>query len=641
MQSKNNIRNVTLDLLRVLAATFVFLYHLEIPYMGFGFLGVDLFFVLSGYLMVLTTFDDIKRGKYEISKFLFRRINRIFPSLVLVLCIFGLVSSQYYFGIDREQLVGSMNASVLSYANIFFWLETGYFKPEVKFVPFIHLWSISIEVQFYLIVSIFFKLCCLIERRLAISLVTIVTVVGLIIGFYGSLIAPSASFYLLPTRLWEFGAGMLAAYFTLMQQKSKVPSLWFLLGIPSIGVIVGSYLGMMSPFFQQVHVVAFVVAVILNDPGQRVRSERVKGFIGKLALLSFAFYLVHQPTIVTLRFYEMSFAHFVALSFFLSYLLAVLVDRLAGAVGSIYGQGWPRKVSYFALLLLFPIFTSAYISKSAENRESKDARLSQISESIKDDGDVAVRECIFWSPNVAGIDVFKLKRCFDKRAGARKILVVGDSHAGNLFRALGQAVADEILVGITAGGCRIVDIDSKNCDLKGLKKFSELKNFDVLIYKQAGFHYFESLDGDRAGRSVFGSPTVERLIVQKDQFREISEFFINLGHPRVVHAGPWIEPHVPRQLIVGAAVDCEEPPKTWVSSRWDIAFLELDRQSANFWKNADKVKHWSLLETVPEFSPPTLHNCASVFWRDGDHLSWGGENYFGPKLLLALSDLKW
>jgi peptidoglycan/LPS O-acetylase OafA/YrhL len=151
------LRNVVLqdevDGLRALAVVTVVLFHLNIPGFSGGFIGVDVFFVISGYLITKIIVEELSTsgGSFDYSGFFIRRAKRIFPALAVTLVISFYAAIFLLRAQDLENFSGSMLSAIMGLSNIFFWRQAGYFDVGADLKPALHTWSLSVEAQFYLI----------------------------------------------------------------------------------------------------------------------------------------------------------------------------------------------------------------------------------------------------------------------------------------------------------------------------------------------------------------------------------------------------------------------------------------------------------------------------------------------------------
>ena len=184
----------------------VVLFHAFPEAMRGGFVGVDIFFVISGFLITGIIARELDLGRFSLLGFYNRRIRRIFPALIVVLCTVLVLGWLWMLPAAYAQLSADVFASAAFFANIALLLQSGYFDVEAAKKPLLHLWSLGIEEQFYL----FWPLILMLAARLRLSLLTVAVVIGLAsfalnVALIGS--NPVATFYLPFTRAWELLAG--------------------------------------------------------------------------------------------------------------------------------------------------------------------------------------------------------------------------------------------------------------------------------------------------------------------------------------------------------------------------------------------------------------------------------------------------
>lgn len=208
-----------IDGLRALAVLLVLLNHAEIPPFVGGFLGVDVFFVISGYLISSGILREFANDIFSYRAFLERRARRILPALFAMLVPVTLVASLVLVGRDRDDFFRSLIAVSSFWSNIRFFLDVGYFDVDAVFKPLLHTWSLGIEEQFYLLLPL---LLGGLSRRSYVqknSVILVLTVASLLTM---SLVSRPAAFYLLPARAWEMLCGSLLV---LLRLDERVRSL--------------------------------------------------------------------------------------------------------------------------------------------------------------------------------------------------------------------------------------------------------------------------------------------------------------------------------------------------------------------------------------------------------------------------------
>lgn len=198
-----------IDGLRAIAVLGVILFHAGVGLEG-GYVGVDVFFVISGYLIAQILLRETQAGGFSIRQFWVRRIKRILPASSFVTLV---TLSIGYLVLDPDSYLNLSESAIahsLMVANVFFWRSGGYFSEAAELQPLLHMWSLAVEEQFYLffpIIMIFFAR----RQKQVISVIVAFTVVSFAICLIGVYVWPSATFFLIPTRAWELSIGVLLA----------------------------------------------------------------------------------------------------------------------------------------------------------------------------------------------------------------------------------------------------------------------------------------------------------------------------------------------------------------------------------------------------------------------------------------------
>ncbi|MEZ5714953.1 MAG: acyltransferase [Paracoccaceae bacterium] len=203
-----------IDGLRAIAIAGVVIDHAGFSLLPGGFAGVDVFFVISGFLIGGHIFEDLAAGSFSFRRFYARRVRRIYPALALVLLATMVAGWFVMIPHDYRWMGGAAFTALLSLSNIWFYETVDYFHPEALHDPLIHTWSLGVEEQFYLIVPLLLLLFW--RRRAAIP-----WLLGALVALsLGTALATSAeyrmeAFYLLHTRAWELFGGVLVAHLAL------------------------------------------------------------------------------------------------------------------------------------------------------------------------------------------------------------------------------------------------------------------------------------------------------------------------------------------------------------------------------------------------------------------------------------------
>ena len=200
-----------IDGLRALAVLAVLLFHYRVPGFRGGFVGVDVFFVISGFLITGLIDGEMREGRFSLRRFYERRIRRIFPALFALLIGATIAAGLIFFPSSLARFGKSLFATALFGANFEFWHEAGYFDVAADQKPLLHLWSIAVEEQFYLLFPALLLLIGARSKRRSLVVVSVIFVASLAFSIWSARHATSAGYYLLPSRMWELMLGALLA----------------------------------------------------------------------------------------------------------------------------------------------------------------------------------------------------------------------------------------------------------------------------------------------------------------------------------------------------------------------------------------------------------------------------------------------
>ena len=297
-----------IDGLRAIAVIAVILYHAGFPYAAGGFVGVDVFFVISGFLITSIVVQDLREDSFSIRKFYERRVRRIIPALFCVsaLC---LVPAWLWMFPDEFTAFGKSLVGVATFSgNIVFWLQTNYFSPHVERLPLLHIWSLGVEEQYYLLAPLAIRwLWVHGNRKRLIVPIGLVGIASLGLAEWGSRSYPSATFYLLHTRVWELmiGSGLAVS----SQDTAPASDPWKANSLSLFGLlaILYSILAFNDKTTRFPSVIALIptlgtmLVIRYADRSSSIgRVLSVKPLVG-IGLISYSLYLWHQPVFAFAR----------------------------------------------------------------------------------------------------------------------------------------------------------------------------------------------------------------------------------------------------------------------------------------------------------------------------------------------------
>lgn len=285
-----------IDGLRAVAVLPVILFHAGFEIFSGGFVGVDVFFVISGYLITTILINDIERDDFSIIKFYERRARRILPALFFVILCCIPFAWAWMLPSQMKDFSQSLVAVTFFASNILFWRESGYFEASSEENPLLHTWSLAVEEQYYLLFPIFLFFVWRFGKNRVFWTIVVFAAVSLALSEWGWRNKPTANFYLAPTRAWELFAGSIAAFIVHKHGVRKNETL-SLLGLGAIVFSIFAY--DKSTPFPSVYALVPVLGVILlilfaERTTWAARLLSIKLIVG-IGLISYSAYLWHQP----------------------------------------------------------------------------------------------------------------------------------------------------------------------------------------------------------------------------------------------------------------------------------------------------------------------------------------------------------
>jgi peptidoglycan/LPS O-acetylase OafA/YrhL len=427
--------------LRAYAVIAVMLFHFGVPGFSGGFIGVDVFFVISGYLMTRMIIEGIDRswgGHWSwLLSFYLARARRIIPAL-LVLCVTLLAIGWFTLpSTDYRQLGTHVIAALSFLSNIKFWREAGYFDAASHEKWLLHTWSLSVEWQFYLLFPILLiMLWRLLPGR---RVVTIALIVGLVVSLGLSISLtpghPSAAFYLLPMRAWELFAGGLVYLLVAHRRPRDKPARW-LEGL-GFGIIVGSamLLSADTPWPGALATIPVLGTVLVLIAARQTSAWAQPGPLQALGNWSYSIYLWHWPLAVALIYLEIADR---PLPVFVAMAISILLGWLS--------YTWVESPARRRLARQKPLFVTAAVSAlvllvalpsvAIYKAEGVPGRLASQVERISSE---ALNFNYWRRANCHGWGGDDFKSCVH---GGEQIsaILVGDSHASAVATAVQQAL---------------------------------------------------------------------------------------------------------------------------------------------------------------------------------------------------------
>ena len=421
-----------IDGLRALAVVPVILFHAGFELFSGGFVGVDVFFVISGYLITTILIEDIENKRFSLLNFYERRARRILPALFFVMLVCIPFAWMWMLPTQMKDFSQSLVAVSLFASNILFWRESGYFAATSEEKPLLHTWSLAVEEQYYVFFPIFLILAWRFGKNRVFWMIVVLAAISLMLSEWGWRNKATANFYLAPTRAWELLAGSIAAFIVQKRGVQKNDAL-SLLGLAAIIFSIFAY-DENTPFpsvYALVPVLGVILLVLFADKetlAARLLSTKV--FVG-LGLISYSAYLWHQPLFAFARIQlsqDTSYFLMFALSI-VSFLLAIgswkYIER-PFRDSSKLSRNSILVASLSGIIALAQFGLWGQLSDGFENRFDKNklAIIGMIDNRQSQTNYV-----------VQSFNNYSNKKTWTNH-GKEKVLIIGDSYAQDLFNAL-------------------------------------------------------------------------------------------------------------------------------------------------------------------------------------------------------------
>ncbi|MGL1920707.1 MAG: acyltransferase [Hyphomicrobiales bacterium] len=620
--------------LRAIAVIAVVLFHFNPSWMPGGFVGVDIFFVISGFLMTGIIFRRFEQKKFSILNFYIARANRIIPALS-VLCIVLIVFGWFYLTPYNFKALGKHVGSSMGFlSNVKYWSEAGYFDAVSHEKWLLHTWSLSVEWQFYMIYPI---ILVAIRKFASLEVLKTTILAGTILGFIFCVVAtykwPSSAYYLLPARAWEMMIGGVAYFysFSWLDKRSKFIE-WL-----GFALIVGSFFLVSEENPWPGYIAIFpVIGSFLIIQARRNDSLLTSNVVfQKLGTWSYSIYLWHWPLVVSIHYFllnEMFIYPGIALSILLGFLSNKYIERInfrndfdhivsylkckpaymALAVGLVGSLVFITDIANSSLRYVNNtergIFINYYQTYAKETSLGKYWELCNTEARWIQTGEYVLSEY-----------------CFENNNDLHDIFIWGDSHAGALSDAIRGKYYYYNIHQVTASGCPISIGDTiiergysvrsrmlfEGCiysNKLAVQKIKKIKPKYVILVQQ-GNH-------------------------EKVDWKTISEKLISFGVGKVILLGPWPQwrPSLPEAIAIRHLTKKQ-------MFIYDIS-LDKDVMKSNeslLLKNADSFVFINLIDKLC-FSNNSLLYCKAwvddmLMVYDHGHLTRSGADFITTEII--------
>jgi len=433
-----------IDGLRAISVLGVIFYHAGFSSISGGFAGVDVFFVISGYLIGGQILKELAAGQFSYRSFYGRRARRILPALFVVTLVSALLGYFILLPQDYRYFFGAAFTSLLSVSNFWFMDQIDYFNPQAALDPLVHTWSLGVEEQFYLFAPILLGVTWLRFRRLLVFLVAFLMLASLGLTLALSSSAPMFTFYMLPTRAWELFAGILVAiafgkpWWVVCKkwhgQLSMLGLLVLLIGI------VFTPSGVAWPgFWTIIPVTGTLLVLLFGQANSIARTVLSLAAMRALGVISYSAYLWHQPILSLLEYQHNMPASLIGrlAVVFLVFGVAALSWRFieqpfrTGRLTRVWGWG----VMFVMAVMIVAMSIGGHVTKGFPSRIPQEIRTFL---DITQTTGAYNKRCILSRRDVETTDFGD--SCIIGSANPPTVALWGDSHAA----AIADAMSDEL-----------------------------------------------------------------------------------------------------------------------------------------------------------------------------------------------------
>lgn len=611
-----------IDGLRAIAVLAVIFYHAGYSLFKGGFIGVDIFFVISGYLITSNLLSEVVKNNFSMKLFLERRLRRILPALFIVTLIVLILGWWILFPREMKSLSESAVATISLVSNIYFKRNSGYFDENSDLKPLLHTWSLGVEAQFYFLFPPLFIYIINTTKSNPKKLLLFCIMISFLLSQWAALTKPTSAFFLLWSRLWELLIGAyLAATHSSTPTKIRTDQSTCLSTLGFILIILPVVFYDDKTIFPGAAALAPTIgaALTIKYSDQNTFTGRIIGskYLVGVGLISYSAYLWHQPLFAFLRNHQhVNFDSYRPLLIIIIFPLAYLSWKY---IELPFRNKHFLKSKYFLSLTTFTfvlIFSIATISIRDSGFSSRSFLMEKHSDMVGND-DFYNRLASF--PLCKNLDIQKdslkfkeILRCRQSNTSNKvDIALVGDSHAEHLFIGLAEA----------------------------------LRSYNIALYLNNTFPFVSESDYKKINQSITESSSIQTVVMGVQWMRWNSKG--NL-HEKIIET---IAPYIKSGKRVILMADIPIFPFSAEHCKYELTNIRDHHcQHPSIYFSSKQSYFNSELLIVKERIPQVIlvpltplfcdqNNCSMVsgahlLYRDEGHLNLSGSRYVANNLLL-------
>ena len=524
-----------INALRAIAVVSVVLFHFNHDWLPSGFAGVDVFFVISGFLMTMIIVKGLEKESFSILSFYKARVRRIIPALAVLCFVLMFLGLFLLSPIDYLNLGKHSAASLTFLSNIVYWTESNYFNPSSNEKWLLHTWSLSVEWQFYLIYPV---ALVLLRKFLTLNqlkvVIAISTILALLLSILVTMKSSSAAYFLLPTRAWQMLAGGLVFLYPVnlkANTKGPIQLIGLLLIVTSFFIFTSA-----TPwpgYASLLPIIGACLVLVSNNGESLLVNNKITHALGKW---SYSIYLWHWPIVVAGYYFELGefwWAIGIPLSVVLGATSFKFIESKTLKDYRLEGLKFVLRPLPFAAFCAFIgvsiFYTSGFLFRLAPSEQI----LVKSAIEAKDD----------WGYPKPNLEINSLQIRFIRGNTDKNILVMGASHIEQLYPFVKNLDNQFNIYFLTRGGCLVVPSMKSpkwECDnLQNYKKLIEKVQFQKIVTSFYNFDSYLPTQSEKRDREI------KIRIKEYDEFlfyikNKTSQVILILGEPKGIEFDPTV-----------------------------------------------------------------------------------------------------
>lgn len=438
---QKSIIRYDIQALRALAVITVILYHFEVNFTKGGYIGVDIFFVISGYLISKSIIKKLDDNNFDFINFYFDRMKRLYPALLVTIACTYLISFFVFSPADFKELSASSIFASVGVSNIYFWLTSGYFDNFTSLKPLLHTWSLGVEFQFYFFWPLFLFLLHRLKKIQIFIILLIITIVSGIIAYKYLKYDATGAFFLMPFRIHEFSLGSLVYIIYKKNNGYKIlNNFLYVLGVILIFFAIYNFNINTTSFPGKAVWIPLVGSALMIYSGSNLYYDKfIKNkFVLYIGEISYSLYLTHWPIFVFYRYFFpenyssiKNISILIILTFIASAFLYKFVEKPCRQNIFQYSKSLYTIICQSLLISLIMISICSFIGNGWIWRFPKNLR-------IANNINIEDMHKYTWAKQIP----YSQKKNFSNN-GKEKILIIGDSQSADLINLLTENGLDK------------------------------------------------------------------------------------------------------------------------------------------------------------------------------------------------------